>query len=75
MIKEKTLGLLIEGELMVLEDSMIQDPRNILYPDNRTSEIYKHLNNLIKQAKKENIDISIVRANYMNLFNKYRIAV
>jgi len=75
MIKEKTLPLLIEGGLLALEDSMRQDPRNILYPDERTSKIYEYLRNLITTAKKENIDVSVVRANYMNLFNKYRIAI
>ena len=72
---EKILPKLIEGGLLALEDSSRQDPRNLLYPDEWTSHFYEHLNSLIARAKKENIDISRIRAGYANDFTKYGIAI
>ena len=75
MIKEKTLSLLIEGGLLALEDSVKKDPKNIMYPDEKTSGIYEHLRNLIAKAKQEHIDILMIEANYGIFLNKYKIAV
>ena len=72
---EKLLPKLIEGGLLALEDSMRQDPRHVMYPDERTSKIYEHLNNLITKAKRERIDVSRIGANHIVLLDKYGIAV
>ncbi|MEK6935886.1 MAG: hypothetical protein AABW67_03795 [Nanoarchaeota archaeon] len=72
---EKLLPELIEGGLSALEDLSKQDPRNIIYPNESASIIYKHLRNLITKAKQERIDVSRIGANHIVLLDKYRIAV